>query len=334
MGPSDPSWDSGSGSGSGSDSVSVSDSGSDSGSGSGSVSDSPPPIDPLLDAPPPFDDGLGRAPPIRGFDAPGYIAFTFDDGPHPEWTARVLAALAAHDVHATFFVIGRMIWGLDHPARRRELLAIAAAGHDIGNHTWSHARLTEVGPLERARELDQTSAVIRWMIGRPVTIVRPPYGASDWDLRRLLHARGLTEVGWNIDPRDWEVHSPAALRKLAVDRIVRAGGGIIVLHDDKWITATALPGILDDLERFNCRRLASGGAPILPVSLHYFIDRPSPERVAARTRAYRDRLAARCARVEPTGAPGPVAATGGPGGGGHGPMAAPRGDVDNHTATH
>ena len=263
----------------------------------------------------PFDDGLGGALPVRGYDTPGYVAFTFDDGPHPAWTPRVLAALAAHDVHGTFFIVGRNVWGLDHPARRRELGAIAAAGHDIGNHTWSHARLTEVGPVERAREVDQTGAVIRWITGRPVTTVRPPYGASSPELTRLLRSRGLTEIGWNIDPRDWQARSPGELRRLTVAKILRAEGGIVLLHDDKWITATALPGILADLERANCARIGAGRPPILPVSLHYFIDRQVPAWVEARTRRYREALGARCR-------PGPA------------PLAAADPVVDNHTLAH
>jgi peptidoglycan/xylan/chitin deacetylase (PgdA/CDA1 family) len=242
----------------------------------------------------PLDDGMGGAPRVTGHDVPGYVAFTFDDGPHPAWTPRVLAALAAHDVHATFFVIGRQVWGLDHPARRRELAAIAAAGHDIGNHTWSHARLTDLGPLARAREIDQASAVITWITGRPVTMLRAPYGDSDPAITALLRRRGLTEIGWNLDPRDWDARSPAVLRRRVVDRILDAGGGVLVLHDDKWITAQALPGILADLEAANCRRIAGGLRPILPVSLHYFTGRAVPVWVDARTRAYRAALDARC----------------------------------------
>lgn len=262
----------------------------------------------------PADDGLGRAGPVRGYDAPGYVAFTFDDGPHPVWTARVLATLAAHDVHGTFFVVGRSLWGLDHGARRRELAATAAAGHDIGNHTWSHKRLTEVGPIERAWQIDQTSAVIRWITGRAPTTVRPPYGESDPGVRVFLRGRGLTEIGWNIDPRDWEAPTPKALRRHTVAEIVRLGGGIVILHDDKWITTQALPGILDDLEAWNCRQLAAGGKPILPVSLHYFIPRAVPAWVEARTRAYAEGLEQRCAARAERAAPNPV--------------------VDNHTAAH
>ncbi|HVV83817.1 MAG TPA: polysaccharide deacetylase family protein [Kofleriaceae bacterium] len=286
----------------------------------------------------PDDDGLGGAAPVRGFDAPGYLAFTFDDGPHPAWTPRVLAALAAHDVHATFFVIGRMVWGLDHPARRRELIAIADAGHDIGNHTWSHARLTSVGPLERANQIDSSGALIGWIIGRPVHMLRPPYGSTNGELAAMLAHRGLTEVGWNIDPRDWEAKSPAELRKTVLAAILRAGGGIIILHDDKWITAQALPGILDDLEAANCHRMAAGVPPILPVSLHYFMHRPVPAWVEARTQAYRDGLEARCAaRAEPGGG-APMHATTVRAGGhlsrtDHAPAAVAAG-VDNHTASH
>ncbi len=334
--PMESGTDSGSGTGSGTGSDTGSDTGSGTGSDSGSDSDSvtdaasvavtaPPPVadSDSVSASAPLDDGLGRGAPIRGDDAPGYVAFTFDDGPHPDWTPRVLAALAAHDVHATFFIVARQVWGLDHPRRRIELAAIAAAGHDIGNHTWSHARLTTVGPAERVRQIDVAGAVIGWVIGRPVTMLRPPYGASGWDVRRMLQSRGLTEVGWSIDPKDWKAATPAALRRTIGAAIERAGGGVVVLHDDKWITATALPGILDDLEQRNCARLAAGRPPILPVSLHYFMHRAIPAAVLARTQAYLDGLTARCAEraAQPAGT-GAVARGGLEGG------------VDNHTAAH
>lgn len=284
----------------------------------------PPPTEPAppvatadaLPPPPPpiVDDGLAGAGYVRGFDVPGYVAFTFDDGPHPTETARVLAALAAYDVHATFFVVARQVWGLDHPRRRAELVAIADAGHDIGSHTWSHLRLPRVTPAERAREIDWSTAVVSWVIGRPVTMLRPPYGDTSGPVHADLARRGLTEVGWSIDPRDWDATTPAELRRTVGAALARAGGGVIVLHDDKWITATALPDILADLEAANCRRLATGKPLLLPVSLHYFTGRPVPAWVEARTAAYRDGLAARCRDSAGGGAPEAV--------------------VDNHTAAH
>jgi peptidoglycan/xylan/chitin deacetylase (PgdA/CDA1 family) len=254
----------------------------------------PPPT--LAPAPAP-SPGLGGADPTRGAGPAHMIAFTFDDGPNEHYTRRILAALAAHDVPATFFVIGR---DLDERPRRRAMLAaIARAGHTIGNHTFDHARLTTLGPAERDAEIDRLAAIVEAETGTTPAVLRPPYGDSSPHLRAALAARGLTEVRWNIDPRDWTYRDPALARKAIVDAIVAAGSGIIILHDTEKATAFALDGVLDDLDALNCKRLAHKKAPIIPVSLHYFlrdagVPRAVPPDVAARTDAYRTALQARC----------------------------------------
>jgi peptidoglycan/xylan/chitin deacetylase (PgdA/CDA1 family) len=243
------------------------------------------------------DGALGGARPTRGEGPRHLVAFTFDDGPSEYFTPRILRALAAHDVPATFFVIGR---DLDtRPKRRALLAAIAKAGHVIGNHTFHHARLTTLTAAARDAELDTLAALVEKETGVQPTVVRPPYGDSSPKLRAALAARGETEVRWNIDPRDWEISDPETLRAAILDRIVEAGGGIVILHDTERATAHALPGALADLEAWNCKRLRRGKEPIIPVSLHYFLRdgdawRPIPPEVEARTKRFRDALRARC----------------------------------------
>ncbi|MBZ0231139.1 MAG: polysaccharide deacetylase family protein [Deltaproteobacteria bacterium] len=242
-------------------------------------------------------DGLGGAAPTRG-DGPRYmVAFTFDDGPSETFTPRILRALAKHDVPATFFVVGRDL--ADRPKRRALLGAIARAGHAIGNHTFGHARLTALAPAARDAELDRLAAIVEAETGTRPTTVRPPYGASSPTLRAALAARGLTEVRWNVDPRDWAFTDPEPLRAAVLDAIIQARGGIVLLHDTERVTALAFPGVLADLEAWNCARVRRGKEPILPVSLHYFLrdgetPRPVPPEVEARTERFRDALLARC----------------------------------------
>lgn len=243
------------------------------------------------------DSALGGARPTRGDGPRHMVAFTFDDGPSEYHTPRILRALAAHDVPATFFVIGR---DLDTRPRRRALLAaIARAGHDIGNHTFNHARLTTLAPAARDAELDRLATLVEMETGTRPAVVRPPYGDSSPRLRAAFAARGETEVRWNIDPRDWAFTEPEPLRVAILDTIIEAGGGIVILHDTERATALALPGVLADLEAWNCKRIRRGKEPIIPVSLHYFLrdgdaPRPVPPEIEARTKRFRDVLNARC----------------------------------------
>lgn len=243
------------------------------------------------------DCGLGGADPTRGAGPPHLVAFTFDDGPNEHYTRRILAALAAHDVPATFFVIGRDLE--QRPRRRAMLAAIAKAGHVIGNHTFDHARLTTLRPADRDAQLDRLDALVAAETGTTPAVVRPPYGDSSPRLRAVFAARGLTEVRWNIDPRDWTFDDPDLLRPAILAAIVEAGGGIVILHDTEKATAFALDGVLDDLDALNCKRIARQKEPIIPVSLHYFlrdggVPRAIPAEVAARTDRYRTALIARC----------------------------------------
>ncbi|HUQ01462.1 MAG TPA: polysaccharide deacetylase family protein [Kofleriaceae bacterium] len=244
------------------------------------------------------DDGLGGGARTRGDGPRHVVAFTFDDGPSEYWTPRILRALAAHDVPATFFVIGR---DLDQRPKRRALLgAIVKAGHTIGNHTFNHARLNDLAPATRDAELDALAALVEKETGLRPSVVRPPYGESSHKVRAAFAARGLTEVLWNIDPRDWEIDDPTQLRTAILASITHAGGGIVILHDTERATAHAFADALADLEAWNCKRLRRGKEPIIPVSLHYFLrdgdkPRPIPPDVEARTKRYRDALAARCA---------------------------------------
>ncbi len=242
---------------------------------------------------------LGGADPLRGDGVPDMVAFTFDDGPHELYTPRVLRALAKHDIPAAFFVVGNSLAGDHHADRRALLVRMRDAGHLIGNHTFHHARLTKLSAAARDAELARTAALVEETTGTAPVLVRPPYGASSPSLRAALTAAGLTEVRWNIDVRDWTLEDPEVLRRAVLDRIVEQRGGIVILHDTKLPTVRALPGLLAGLEAHNCKRLARGREPIVPVSLHYFlrdagVPRAIPADVAARTQRYREALAARC----------------------------------------
>jgi len=151
------------------------------------------------------------------------VALTFDDGPSPD-TPAILAALAAEHVPATFFMLGA------HVEKRPEVAqAVAAGGHAIGNHTWSHPVLSLVGPRRLARELDRTAeALARAGVGR-TPLFRAPRGFQGVLVRRCLRERGLRLIGWTRGAWDSE-RRPAADIAAAATANPR-DGDILLLHD-------------------------------------------------------------------------------------------------------
>ncbi|MFF9490332.1 polysaccharide deacetylase family protein [Streptomyces sp. NPDC014676] len=164
------------------------------------------------------------------------VALTVDDGPDPTWTPALLDVLAAHGVKATFFVVGER--AREHPGLLRRLLA---AGHRLGNHSYSHFQPFAALPAAAvAREMDETQRVVTDETGVRPTLFRAPAGG--WSRGVLAAARdhGLTPVDWTVDPKDWR--EPPADR--IAERVARARPGDIVLcHDgggDRSRTVKAL----------------------------------------------------------------------------------------------
>jgi peptidoglycan/xylan/chitin deacetylase (PgdA/CDA1 family) len=171
-----------------------------------------------------FGDAL-TAPP-----RPGELALTFDDGPNPEWTPRLLDILAGHEVRATFFVVGQ--YAHTEPALVRR---IAAAGHLIGNHSWTHPNLALTPAAKVRDELKRTSQTIEQIIGQAVHFFRPPFGARRPKVFHIARSLGLTPVLWNAMTNDWEEPSAdriAGSLSRKIDGQERRGrAGNIVLHD-------------------------------------------------------------------------------------------------------
>ncbi len=119
--------------------------------------------------------------------------------------------------------------------------------------------------------------------------------------RKHLSNRGYTEVRWSVDSKDFVKSMTKGLRKRVVDEVIEENGGVVLMHDTKFATANNIAGILDDLEKENCRRLKANGKPIIPVSLHYFMrdengeEREIPPDARARTEQYVSALPDRCA---------------------------------------
>jgi peptidoglycan/xylan/chitin deacetylase (PgdA/CDA1 family) len=165
------------------------------------------------------------------------IALTFDDGPNPEQTPRLLELLARHDAHATFFLIGK--WAAREPALIRETVA---AGHAIGNHTFAHPTMPAHGAnrireeLRRCREAVEASGETFSTVDGAM-LMRPPYGRRRPGTLRTMRAEGYVPVTWSITGYDWRAHTTA---KRITRRCLHAGeGDIILLHDGSNTEPTA-----------------------------------------------------------------------------------------------
>src|SRR5205814_9200858 len=166
------------------------------------------------------------------------------------------------------------------------------AGFLVGSHSVTHPSLKHATPAQLTREVDASIRALATETGRPIGMFRAPYGSLNAAGRGRLKRLRLTEVFWSVDTLDWKAHSPDRLRKKVISMIKKDGGGVVLMHDVKPITAQVIAGVLDDLEAENCARLAGNREPILPVSLHYFLrdgkaPRELPAAVKQRTEAYR-----------------------------------------------
>ncbi len=165
------------------------------------------------------------------------IALTFDDGPS-ESTPALLEILAAHKVAATFFMCGASVRRL--PAIARE---VAAAGHEIGNHTDSHPHLVRCSPAGIQREMDAAQQAIQQATGATPRLFRAPFGERWFGLRAAQQRLNLLGVMWTVIVRDWVLTGPAAARRLLAGA---SNGGILCLHDGRRIDAA--PDIRATLE--------------------------------------------------------------------------------------
>lgn len=178
------------------------------------------------------------------------VLLTFDDGPDPKWTPRVLDLLRDRGAKAAFFVIGENAQAWPELVRRE-----FGEGHAVGNHSFTHPDLSRVSPLRMEVELNVTERLLEWILGRQPRLFRPPYH-SDEALDEALNAQviarasgmGFLTLGQDIDPEDFASHDPQGIAQRALAHADR--GSVILLHDgggDRSATLAALPVILDGL---------------------------------------------------------------------------------------
>lgn len=165
------------------------------------------------------------------------VALTFDDGPHPVYTPQLLDGLNERGVHATFFVVGKNILGNEALLKRME-----TEGHLIGNHTYSHVKLSELDIARACAEVEKTNALICEVTGKEPEFIRPPFG--EWK-KAMECSFEMIPVLWDVDPLDWTTKNTA----LVVERVLKdtKPGDIILLHDYYQSSVDAALEIADAL---------------------------------------------------------------------------------------
>lgn len=170
-----------------------------------------------------------------------FVAMTFDDGPHPSLTPRLLDILKQRNIKATFYVLGKNAQAYPHIIRR-----MLAEGHEIGNHTWDHPSLSKISELKAREQMTRSARAITSMTGYHMRTMRPPYGATNQYIKEWMHRDyGYPTIMWTVDPNDWQ--RPGA--SVVTSRILAATrpGAIILAHDIHPGTIDAMPGTFDGL---------------------------------------------------------------------------------------
>ena len=175
------------------------------------------------------------------------IALTFDDGPHPTYTAQILDILAEHNAKATFFVLGIYAQKYPHIIRRQ-----IAEGHEVVIHSWAHGRYTQMSTAAVAEDIARCQKLIRSLSDEPVGLrwVRPPYGAKNAAVKGVIAQAGCQVATWSVDPADWRQPGSEALYQRVMSRA--HSGAVVVMHDGpahREGTVKALRRIIPGLQK-------------------------------------------------------------------------------------
>ena len=192
---------------------------------------------------------------------PGVVALTFDDGPDPKWTPKILDILKRENVHATFMMIGEQ--AQDNVGLMKRVMA---EGHEIGNHTWTHPDISEISPGQVQLQLNLTERLFGSKLGVKPLFFRPPYSIDQEPDTNdqaapayLIQKMGYTIVGNRIDTGDWDERqrkTPQAITEDVLEQLQtmktkpQFRGSIILLHDgggDRSVTVATLPVLIDSL---------------------------------------------------------------------------------------
>lgn len=170
------------------------------------------------------------------------VALTFDGGPSAP-TPKLLDVLKEEKVHATFFLQGK-----GHTEKYPQTIRrMAAEGHEVGNHTWSHKDLTKLNEKQILAEIERVQDDIKNATGKAPRLMRPPHGTTNDDVSKTLKKFGLSQILWSVTAKDFATTDTALIKKRVLDQTHR--DGIILLHERYAGTIPAVPGIIKDLRK-------------------------------------------------------------------------------------
>jgi peptidoglycan/xylan/chitin deacetylase (PgdA/CDA1 family)/uncharacterized caspase-like protein len=189
---------------------------------------------------------------------------TFDDGPHPRYTDRILEILRRRQIKSVFFELGTNLGTLNHNRIQPTRAALAArhlvqAGYAIGSHGFSHQVLPKMSDREIGAEIDETNRLIQTVVNVRTSLFRPPYGERNAKVLAALEAHRMRSILWNVDSKDWADPVAKSIANRVVASARRSDHGIILLHDIHERTIDALPLIIETLSADGYRFLSWDG---------------------------------------------------------------------------
>lgn len=206
-------------------------------------------------------------------DFGGRIALTFDDGPRPASTRKVMDVLKKHNAPAAFFMLGKDV----APNRSLVQEILNDPQYIVASHTWSHANLVNLSLSEVASQLDRTNAAFA-ELGHTIKFFRAPYGSLNCARKQLVTDRGMVSTGWHIDSADWAFDSgrgrsswdgvPTRFRSDMLgyieSQVTRHNGGVLLFHDTKDYTANQLDAVLTRLTALGYTFVRLDDASVFP----------------------------------------------------------------------
>jgi peptidoglycan/xylan/chitin deacetylase (PgdA/CDA1 family) len=242
---------------------------------------------------------------ITGATKHRLLHFTFDDGPEPEQTPRLLDMLDRYEMKATFFFsTSRFVSREARNASAVDLAKeVARRGHNLGSHSSEHQRMAKLAPPALRDQLRRSDEAFEAIFGAQTRLFRPPFGSRNAALDAMLAERRDATVMWNIGMADWVERAPSLIQ-LTFFRVLERNerdrgerGGVILMHDTHVWSVDAFALIAAELERRNCALLAAGEELYDSTEdLSFFAAEPRPEVLSARQAGLRQRLSKRCAK--------------------------------------
>lgn len=202
------------------------------------------------------------------------ILLTFDDGPHPKYTDRILEILKKNKVPAVFFQIGKNIGSQDkqHSIKFNKAAAVSKrlndSGYFLANHTYTHPFLPKLDDKSITEEIETPNRILQEITHGQTVLFRPPYGSQNEKLLSILETNHMLSVIWNIDSKDWADPVPKSIANRVIREVEQQKKGIILFHDIHERTIEALPLVIETLKNNGYRFIAWNGKDFLDEEKH------------------------------------------------------------------